>query len=304
MSIYVITEVFERSRSKGNARLIMLAMADSAHKETGETTYGEGVQSIADMANVSTSTVKRQIGCLIEMGELVVVEQGGGRGHVTRWRVNVGRYRMSPVTEDGERLNLVDNKGGQIEPLSTKERGSKQGHNSVTSEPLSTRERGSKQGHNRPTSEPLSESDTSSSSINHPPRGGKAASADPESDSLKPYHVEWANTMVTRWIHLKGGVVTRSDQARWHAAAREFCLLVDGQMPDDFLPRAHRHGVREPGGWAAFMRDEYAPANAPRADIDRSPTPDHILHPDGPADPVDPATLAPEFRRFLDKETA
>ena len=284
MSIYVITEVFEHSRSKGNARLVMIAMADGANADTGESTFGEGLAAVCEIAGVSKSTAKRQIASLIEAEELVLLEQGSGRGHFSRWRVNVGRYRQSLVSVDGDTLNLVDQEGVQIEPLSTSQKGSEGGHKGLNSEPLPG-------------------VGTTSSSIDHTPVGGKsAAAADSDPEVPRPYHRTWGSEMVDVWIGLKGGAVTKATKARWIRAAVEFCLAIDARMPDDFLPRAHREGVNEPGGWDAFRMNVYAPQMAPPV-ADQRATPDWLL--DVPAgDPPNPDEIDPEFRRFLENSPA
>ena len=72
-------DVFARSRARGTARLVLLALADVAH-DTGEVAaYRRSHRVLAAKANVAERSVTRAIAELVELGELVVVERGDGR---------------------------------------------------------------------------------------------------------------------------------------------------------------------------------------------------------------------------------
>ena len=72
-------DVFARSRARGTARLVLLALADVAH-DTGEVSaYRRSHRVLAAKANVAERSVVRAIAELVELGELVVVERGDGR---------------------------------------------------------------------------------------------------------------------------------------------------------------------------------------------------------------------------------
>jgi Helix-turn-helix domain len=78
MAIECMVWVLRNSRSKLAGRLVLLAIADSAHPD------GAGawpsVADIAERANVSTSSVRTAIKDLVELGELEVDYNGGARG--------------------------------------------------------------------------------------------------------------------------------------------------------------------------------------------------------------------------------
>ena len=76
MSVDATTWVWENSKSSGNARLVLLAIADHADH------YGANawptVGSLASMARLSVRTVQRMIVSLVESGELEVTGRAGG----------------------------------------------------------------------------------------------------------------------------------------------------------------------------------------------------------------------------------
>jgi len=97
MSVYVTVEVWEHSKAQDPLTLlVLLALADSADKESGETDLS--VPQIAQMARAGTSTVRGRLRRLEEEKEIVKVSEGGGRGVIPRWRVNLGRYANPPDT--------------------------------------------------------------------------------------------------------------------------------------------------------------------------------------------------------------
>jgi hypothetical protein len=71
--------VFARSSSEGAARLVLLALADVA-ADTGEVTaYKRSHSILAQKANCADGTVRRAIAKLVELGEVKVLDAGGGR---------------------------------------------------------------------------------------------------------------------------------------------------------------------------------------------------------------------------------
>lgn len=101
MAVTVMAWVWERSRSKPTARLVLLAIADHAN--------GDGVDAFPSMAQLMSKTglseraVQKAIGELVDLGELHV-SAGGGRGKTNRYRVlMVERENPAPETpyEDG-----------------------------------------------------------------------------------------------------------------------------------------------------------------------------------------------------------
>src|SRR6266545_3617984 len=84
MSVKVMAWVWEHSRSKLGARLVLLAIADHAN--------GDGVDAFPSIAQLMHKTglseraVQKAVGELAELGELQVAF-GGGRGRTNRYRV-------------------------------------------------------------------------------------------------------------------------------------------------------------------------------------------------------------------------
>jgi hypothetical protein len=79
MSHKVSTAVYEHSRSKGSARLVLLAMADEAHSSGDLTAYARSYTHLARKANVSKNSVRVAIRSLEALGELQVLREGDGR---------------------------------------------------------------------------------------------------------------------------------------------------------------------------------------------------------------------------------
>jgi hypothetical protein len=84
VSVKVMTWVWEHSRSKLSARLVLLAIADHAN--------GDGVDAFPSMAQLAHKTGLSERGVQIAVAELVRlgelhVSAGGGRGRTNRYRV-------------------------------------------------------------------------------------------------------------------------------------------------------------------------------------------------------------------------
>lgn len=79
MSVEAMSWVFEHSQSKGSERLVLLALANEASKTGEVSAYHRSYSFLAAQANVSPSTVWRAIEKLVDLGELRITRQGGGR---------------------------------------------------------------------------------------------------------------------------------------------------------------------------------------------------------------------------------
>lgn len=73
--------VWHQSKSAGNDRLVLLAIADECD-HWGRNGY-PGIDRLVKMTKVNRSTVYRCISRLTESGELGIVTEGGGRGKRT-----------------------------------------------------------------------------------------------------------------------------------------------------------------------------------------------------------------------------
>jgi hypothetical protein len=79
VSVYATTWVWDHSESTGNARLVLLAIADAADAN-GDNAWPTQ-DKLAVMARVSVRTVRRLVAHLVELGELEVIEHAGGTVH-------------------------------------------------------------------------------------------------------------------------------------------------------------------------------------------------------------------------------
>lgn len=103
MSIRVLEQVFDRSRSTGSARLVLAAIAEVAHHD-GVTWCQQGPRenrrSLAHRANCGVRSVERAIEQLVELREVEVRRARRGRSWVNVYRVVVGRIGSVDVEYD------------------------------------------------------------------------------------------------------------------------------------------------------------------------------------------------------------
>jgi hypothetical protein len=76
VSVQASSWVWENSEAKGNARLVLLAIADAADAQ-GDNAWPKQ-ETIARMVRVDVRTVRRLVDDLIELGELQMIRHGGG----------------------------------------------------------------------------------------------------------------------------------------------------------------------------------------------------------------------------------
>jgi hypothetical protein len=93
--------VFEHSRSKGAARLVLLALADVAADDGEVTAYRRSYSVLARKANVSKEAVRKAIRELDKLGELKVLRQGDGRTR-SDYQILVGPKPEGPPELDPE----------------------------------------------------------------------------------------------------------------------------------------------------------------------------------------------------------
>jgi hypothetical protein len=103
VSIRVLEQVFDRSRSSGSARLVLAAIAEVAHHD-GVTWCQQGPRenrrSLAHRANCGVRSVERAIEQLVELREVEVRRARRGRSWVNVYRVVVGRIGAVDVEYD------------------------------------------------------------------------------------------------------------------------------------------------------------------------------------------------------------
>jgi hypothetical protein len=74
-----MADVWDRSRSRASARLVLLALADEASDGGEVSAYRRSYSHLAAKCGCSQATVRRAIRDLCDLGELQVVEAGSGR---------------------------------------------------------------------------------------------------------------------------------------------------------------------------------------------------------------------------------
>ena len=79
MSVVQLSRVLKHSRSKGSARLVLIALADVANDEGEVTAYARSQKILAQKANVDPGSVRRAIDKLLELEEIEVLRLGDGR---------------------------------------------------------------------------------------------------------------------------------------------------------------------------------------------------------------------------------
>lgn len=120
MSVRVMTWVWDHSASRGNERLVLLAIADHASDDGSDA--WPSIATLARKTGVSERTVQRCISSLVDMGELVVERLGNGRKS-SKYRVrmvqggqSVRGAKSSPrqdVTPDKLSPRQADDEGRQ-----------------------------------------------------------------------------------------------------------------------------------------------------------------------------------------------
>ena len=110
MSVKAMTWVWDHSPYKLGSRLVHLALADVANDMHDNELWMQQ-SSIADKAQLSVVQVQRILKTMVADGYLDLLEQGGGRGRVSRYRMimetpqNDGVLDIKPIILEGENLS-------------------------------------------------------------------------------------------------------------------------------------------------------------------------------------------------------
>ncbi len=105
MCIYASKAVWQKSESKGSARLVLLCIADHINAES-RVAY-PSLDTIADETKVSRRQVSRAISELENLGELEVLHKGNGRGFSTVYRILID-------TEAPKKDDICDKKDDMV----------------------------------------------------------------------------------------------------------------------------------------------------------------------------------------------
>lgn len=100
MSVRVLSKVLRESQSAGASRLVLIALADVASDDGEVTAYARSQSIIAMKANCSTSTVRKALRTLQEIGEVELLSDGGGRKS-SDYRINLPGLRGGQIGGQG-----------------------------------------------------------------------------------------------------------------------------------------------------------------------------------------------------------
>ena len=94
MSVRIMSEVFERSKTQGNARLVLLALADSCNDDAS---CWPSIRKIAEKANICEPITKKYLNALIEVG---VVTRDEREDHFGRQTSNLYTIIVDKIGSD------------------------------------------------------------------------------------------------------------------------------------------------------------------------------------------------------------
>lgn len=94
MSVRIMSEVFERSKTQGNARLVLLSLADSCNDDAS---CWPSIRKIAEKANISEPITKKYLNALIEVG---VVTRDEREDHFGRQTSNLYTIIVDKIGSD------------------------------------------------------------------------------------------------------------------------------------------------------------------------------------------------------------
>ena len=94
MSVRIMSEVFERSKTQGNARLVLLSLADSCNDDAS---CWPSIRKIAEKANICEPITKKYLNALIEIG---VVTRDEREDHFGRQTSNLYTIIVDKIGDD------------------------------------------------------------------------------------------------------------------------------------------------------------------------------------------------------------
>ena len=118
MSVQATSWVWENSKAKGSDRLVLLAIADAANREGGQSF--QSAPSIARMTGLSVRTVWRSIEALLELGE--IAKQGRQGEYQTTVYALPGVsacHRDNLARRDTEGISAVPKTPAAVPPIGT-----------------------------------------------------------------------------------------------------------------------------------------------------------------------------------------
>ena len=110
----LVHDVLRRSRAKGPARAVHIAMALLADRASGEAEAGR--DTLASVTGLGRRTVIDAVKELVELGEVAVVQAGGGRGRRAVYALCSNVVELAPA--DGAQTRMVGSQQGQRRTVS------------------------------------------------------------------------------------------------------------------------------------------------------------------------------------------
>ena len=94
-----MSEVFERSKTQGNARLVLLSLADSCNDDA---CCWPSIRKLAEKANISEPILKKYLNALIEVGVVSRDERSDASGRQTSnlYTINVEKIGSDLITQN------------------------------------------------------------------------------------------------------------------------------------------------------------------------------------------------------------
>jgi hypothetical protein len=94
-----MSEVFERSKTQGNARLVLLSLADSCNDDAS---CWPSIRKIAEKANISEPITKKYLNALIQIGVITRDEREDFSGRQTSnlYTINIEKIGDDEITQD------------------------------------------------------------------------------------------------------------------------------------------------------------------------------------------------------------
>lgn len=226
MSIQAVAWVLDHSQSRGLARLVLISLANHAHKDTAECYPAQ--RTIAAEAGISLGAVSVQIQTLIELGELSVIEAGGPR--------TATRYQLPLVQRSSDEHDIRSPDERSVHPRSEQ--------NERSPDERSVQSRSARSVHSR-------------SEQNHHLTVNGEVEASPPPATLPAKH--WAE----QWARIRGVTATRSVLKSWIPKVQEF-LDAGGQPTEELLQAAYRAGIESPAGWGFITSQTAAQSEVER----------------------------------------
>ena len=117
MSVRIMSEVFERSKTQGNARLVLLALADSCNDDAS---CWPSIRKLADKANISEPILKKYLNAFIQIGVVTRDEREDHFGRQTSnlYTIIVDRIGDDEISRDVIQQAMAPSRNKSVEGLS------------------------------------------------------------------------------------------------------------------------------------------------------------------------------------------